>query len=86
MKLSDKIITEDDVKDILTHSGFEYVGGNRYWSNDYEEEVVVAITGKTLVHLICWIYRFYSEQERSIGHSYGKSEIASGIKKLLEIK
>ena len=86
MKLSDRIITEEDVKDILTHNGFECIENNVYWSYDYEVEVTVSVSGRTLSHLISWIYKFYAKYERSIGHSYGQYEIINGIKKLLEIK
>ncbi len=85
MKLSDKKLTEDDVKDILIHNAFEYIEDNKYWSHAYEVEVKVSLSGNTLSHLIDWICKFYAENERHIGQSYGKSKVIHEIKKILEI-
>jgi hypothetical protein len=85
MKLSDRKITEDDVKDILLNSGFAHVRDNVFWSIDFETNITVALNGNTLTHLICWIYKFYAKEEREWGKIYGENNIKIGIKTLLGI-
>lgn len=85
MKLSEKILTKEDVKDILFEVEFEHVEDNKYWSCDYEEEVEVILPGNKLSNLIRWIYNYYTRKAGEYGVIRGKSELRQSIKSLLRI-
>ncbi len=88
-KLSSKKITEKDVVDILHEMDFEQIKGeaiNKFWSNDYEEEVIVYLRGKTLVHLIMWLCKYHENKGKEHGAWLGKHNIIKKFKELLEIK
>lgn len=85
MKLSEKILTEEDVKDILANSGFEHVLDNIYWSTVWEIETKVTLRGNKLAHLIDWIVDFSEKRGEHTGYRHGKYEIITGMKTLFEI-
>ena len=85
MKLSNKILTEEDVKDILYESDFEHIKDNVFQSCNYEEEVEVKLVGNKLRHLISWIYRYYEKKAGESGENRGKGKLRQDIKGLLEI-
>ena len=85
MKLSEKILTEENVKDILYEVEFEHIEGSIFWSCDYEEEVEIKLPGNKLSNLIRWIYNYYTKKAGEYGEIRGKSELRQNIKSLLGI-
>jgi hypothetical protein len=85
--LSQKILTQKQVDDILSNCGFEKCKQypNTFWSHDFECEVDVMLAGNTLSDLISWIKRFNYEKGEQYGKIEGKYKVINGIKNLLEI-
>ena len=78
-------LTEKNITDILIKSGFEQIEKDKFYSFEYELEVIVTLNKYNLISLIKWIYEFYQKKSYENGIGAGKIRLSTDIKKLLNI-
>lgn len=81
-----KILTKEEVKEILISQDFIYIGFDHYKSLIAHDTVKVDLAGKTLKDVIHWLINYTFHKASGLGYERGQQVFSTRLKSLMDIK